>query len=111
MPSTVVYLSINGIEQNLEVDLESACFAEVAEAFGYRSLKRIGTNNCFMSPRLKLKAVLPKENSAFHRFTLQGDVQGAFLFVRSASSTKLCRTGSCCRLVLETRSQKEHSCQ
>lgn len=78
MTTTVVYLSINGIEQNLEVDLDYACFADVAEAFGFRTLRRIGTK-CILSPRLKLKTVLPHENEAYCRFALLGDVQGACL--------------------------------
>lgn len=78
MPSTVVFLSINGIEQNLEVDLESACFAEVAEAFDLRALKRAGST---VSPRLAIKAVLPKDNDGSHRFALEGEPRGALRVV------------------------------
>lgn len=74
MRSTVIYLSVNGIEQNLEVDLDSACFLEVAEAFDLRAIKRAGAT---VSPRLAIKTVLPKENSELHRFALEGDQRGA----------------------------------
>jgi hypothetical protein len=76
MSISTVYLSIDGVHESLEVDLTSACVAEVVEAFGFLSVKTRGGST--LSPRLTLRSLLKSANDCNNRLYLEGVRSGVF---------------------------------
>lgn len=70
MSTSTVYLSINGVHETLEVDLALACVSEIAEAFGFLSVKRRGGST--LSPRLIVRSLLQSANDSNNRLELEG---------------------------------------
>ena len=62
MPSTRVDLTLNGAFETLEVDLETACVRDVADAFGCQVIRR-AADGTVLGHGLSLQAMLQNERS------------------------------------------------
>jgi hypothetical protein len=73
-PSTI-YVTVNDISHDIELELGSACVRDVAEALGVQSISRPG--GLLLAPSMPLKSVLPRPNNATKRLRLQAEMAGA----------------------------------
>ena len=70
MSLNLVFVTIDGVDECLEVDMHSATVEEIACAFGCQSLRRAGSS-AVLSPKVMLKTLVNGDNSADRRLALE----------------------------------------